>query len=171
MPKRKYTENSTVRRKQLLSRVSEENKTMRPCDCCISHAKECRISEESSRCSKCLSSNVSYSLYVSDADWDWIDREQVELEKSLETLYAKQLSVFAKQAKLSAKLLSVKRRKREMFARELANIHELEVEEWWSKEDHIIAFDSELASVLPGEVLHSSVETPEALPKPFSDLP
>ena len=105
---------------------------MRPCDRCINHAKECRISEESSRCSECLLSNVPCSLYVSDADWDRIDRDQVKLKKRLETLYAEQSSLFAKEAKLSAKLSSVKRRGREMFTRELANINKLEVEEWWS---------------------------------------
>ena len=104
---------------------------MRPYDRCISHAKECCILEKSSRWSKCLVSNVCYSLYVSDEDWDRIDREQVKLEKSLETLYTERSSLYNKQAKFSTKLSSVKLRKREMFARELANINELEVDEWW----------------------------------------
>ena len=172
MPKRKYNENSSVRRKKLYVRVREGNLAMHPCDKCIRQGKECRLTDDSPKCAEYVSAAVSCSLYVSDADWDRIDREQAALERQLENLHAEQL-------KLWKKLSSVKRRKKEMFARELANVDELELDERElderdlderiGQEGHFITFDFELFSELPADSSHPSAEIPGVPPARASD--
>lgn len=121
---------STWRRRQFALTIKENGvPTMRPCDRCISLAKECIISRDADACADCVESHASCSLYVSAADWTEAHKETERLSSELEESIRQESAAAKRSARIRKRLATIERRKREMYAHEMRNITELEEDE------------------------------------------
>ena len=83
MFKRKYNENLTTRRKRLYTRIRKKNIVIRLYDRYIRQGKKYRLTDNSLKYTKYVSAAVSCSLYISNTDWDRINRKQLKLKRQL----------------------------------------------------------------------------------------
>lgn len=125
---------ATIRRNHLADRVRKRDHRMpSPCGACRRASKKCLVDALSGYCARCLEKHLKCDLVVTEADWGRLDQACEKVEKELKDTVAQVFAaeescpvLLSKQLRLLEQLELLDRREKEMFARELSSIKELE---------------------------------------------
>jgi hypothetical protein len=133
MPSR-HRVSSFHRRSRLADRILlEGSPVMRPCSFCVSKGVLCVTLESSEHCAECIRTHRQCELAPPYTEMDRLNRLEEKLISEMSAAHRAALEVDAKLLRLRQQRRLIQKKRRDLGARELRNIEELEIDEMVSE--------------------------------------
>jgi len=119
--RRTRAQNSTAERRARAARVERESLEMDfRCKRCEEKNLRCFVETTTGRCAGCISVSADCSLFVSEEEWEQVQRERREKELEVARAEERQALAAAEASRLRRELLEVKSREHSFARRDLA---------------------------------------------------
>ncbi|EMD84691.1 hypothetical protein COCHEDRAFT_1092511 [Bipolaris maydis C5] len=117
------TQTSTEQKRARAARVEQEGLEMNfRCKRCEEKKLRCFVETSSGRCAGCISVGAECSLFVSEEEWEQVQREREQKELEVAQAEERQALAAAEASRLRRELLEVKSKERAFARRDLAII-------------------------------------------------